>query len=144
MTSETPVKPKRGKKPDSHQMKEIDFHIAQRITRRRTSIGMTQTDLSRKIGLTYQQVQKYERGVNRVSAGVLFNIARAMGVSPNHFYHGADLTETDPSAGTACEGLLHTRGGETLAQTYLALSDRDRRAVFTLAQTLANHRKEET
>ena len=66
------AKPKRGRSAAA-----IDDHVGGRIRERRIMLGLTQQQLAEMIGVTYQQAHKYERGINRVSAGRLFQIARA-------------------------------------------------------------------
>ena len=67
------AKPKRGRSTVA-----IDDHVGGRIRERRIMLGLTQQQLAEMIGVTYQQAHKYERGINRVSAGRLFEIARAL------------------------------------------------------------------
>jgi transcriptional regulator with XRE-family HTH domain len=69
----------------------IDVHVGARIRMRRTLLGMSQERLGDSLGLTFQQVQKYERGVNRVSASRLFDLARVLEVPIGFFYD--DLPE---------------------------------------------------
>ncbi len=64
----------------------IDVHVGARLKQRRKLLGMTQTDLGDAIGLTFQQVQKYERGANRIGASRLLAIARALDVSIEYFF----------------------------------------------------------
>jgi transcriptional regulator with XRE-family HTH domain len=78
------AKPKRGRSTAT----TIDDHVGGRIRERRIMLGLTQQQLAEMIGVTYQQAHKYERGINRVSAGRLFEIARALGTPINHFYEG--------------------------------------------------------
>ena len=65
---------------------EIDRHVSTRIRERRIMLGLTQQALARQVGVTYQQEHKYERGLDRISAGRLFRIAEALGVSVDFFY----------------------------------------------------------
>ncbi len=64
----------------------VDVHVGARVRMRRTLLGMTQTDLGDAVGLTFQQVQKYERGTNRISASRLYDLARVLDVSIEHFF----------------------------------------------------------
>ena len=66
----------------------IDDHVGARIRERRIMLGQTQQQLADLIGVTYQQAHKYERGINRVSAGRLFEIARVLSVPVGYFYEG--------------------------------------------------------
>src|SRR6201992_3742087 len=64
----------------------IDVHVGSRIRLRRTLLGMSQERLGESLGLTFQQVQKYERGVNRVGASRLFDLSRVLGVPIRFFF----------------------------------------------------------
>jgi transcriptional regulator with XRE-family HTH domain len=69
-------------------MAAVDDHVGARIRERRITLGLTQQQLAEHIGVTYQQAHKYERGINRVSAGRLFEIARVLAVPVGFFYEG--------------------------------------------------------
>lgn len=71
-------------------------HVGKRIRERRTMLGLTQQELADLIGVTYQQAHKYERGVNRISSGRLFEIARVLGVSVGYFFEG--VGEEEPTS----------------------------------------------
>ena len=73
----------------------VDIHVGARIRQRRTILGMSQEKLGDALRLTFQQVQKYERGTNRVSASRLYDLCRVFKVSPDYFFDGL------PSFGTA-------------------------------------------
>jgi transcriptional regulator with XRE-family HTH domain len=77
----------------------IDRHVGSRVRMRRMLIGMSQEKLGEALGLTFQQVQKYEKGTNRISASRLQHIAAILGVTVGFFYEGA------PAAGGGGEGL---------------------------------------
>src|SRR5258708_17084910 len=77
------AKPKRGRSTGA-----IDDYVGARIRERRIMLGLTQQQLAEMIGVTYQQAHKYERGINRVSAGRLFEIARALNAPITYFYEG--------------------------------------------------------
>ncbi len=64
----------------------VDIHVGARVWQRRKLSGMTQTGLGDAIGLTFQQVQKYERGVNRIGAGRLYDLTRVLDVSIEYFF----------------------------------------------------------
>ena len=64
----------------------VDVHVGTRVRLRRTLLGMTQTGLGQAIGLTFQQVQKYERGVNRIGSSRLYDLARVLDVPVNFFF----------------------------------------------------------
>jgi transcriptional regulator with XRE-family HTH domain len=69
---------------------DIDHHVGARVRERRIMLGFTQQQLADLIGVTYQQAHKYERGINRISAGRLFEIARVLSVPVNYFFEGLD------------------------------------------------------
>ncbi len=70
--------------------RDIDRHVGARIRERRIMLGLTQQQLADLIGVTYQQAHKYERGINRVSAGRLFEIARVLSVPVSHFFENLE------------------------------------------------------
>src|SRR5580692_1805507 len=72
----------------SGRTQDIDRYVGARIRERRIMLGQTQQQLADLIGVTYQQAHKYERGINRVSAGRLFEIARVLSVPVGYFYEG--------------------------------------------------------
>lgn len=74
----------------------IDVHVGLRVRQRRALLGMTLTDLAKAVGLTFQQVQKYERGSTRISASRLFEFASVLGVPVSHFF---DEMATETSSG---------------------------------------------
>ena len=81
----------------------VDTALGRRIRERRTTMGISQTKLAEAIGITFQQVQKYERGANRVSASALFEIAAALKTSPAKLFDGlgrksaSSVSKTDRS-----------------------------------------------
>ena len=72
---------------------DIDRHVGARVRERRIMLGLTQQQLADLIGVTYQQAHKYERGINRISAGRLFEIAHVLSVPVNYFFEGLDAEE---------------------------------------------------
>ena len=70
------------------QANPIDGQVGNRVRLRRMLIGMSQERLGELLGLTFQQVQKYEKGVNRIGAGRLFEVSRILGVPIDYFYEG--------------------------------------------------------
>jgi transcriptional regulator with XRE-family HTH domain len=74
-----------------HGPRPIDVHVGQRVRQRRVLCGLSQTELANRIGLTFQQLQKYERGMNRISASKLWQIAQVLDVPVQWFF--MDYTE---------------------------------------------------
>ena len=69
---------------------DLDHFVAQRVRRQRDAVDMTQDQLAQALGISFQQLQKYERGVNRISASRLFQISCVLGVGPEYFFEGVD------------------------------------------------------
>ena len=91
----------------------VDIHVGSRLRALRTQRGQSQTNLADKLGLTFQQVQKYESGANRISASKLFAISRIMGVTPDYFFEGLEYTG---GGGTAEVDLKAIRIAVTIAK----------------------------
>ena len=73
---------------------EIDKHVGSKIRERRILMGLTQQDLAEAIGVTYQQAHKYEKGINRISAGRLLQIAQTLGTTVDLFFEGLETNMT--------------------------------------------------
>jgi transcriptional regulator with XRE-family HTH domain len=71
--------------------RRIDQHVGERIRARRAELGLTQEQLAEALHVSYQQVQKYETGANRISAGRIFEIARKLSVEVSYFFDGLTL-----------------------------------------------------
>jgi transcriptional regulator with XRE-family HTH domain len=120
-------KPKRGRSTAA-----IDNHVGGRIRDRRIMLGLTQQQLAEVIGVTYQQAHKYERGINRVSAGTLFEIARAVSAPITYFYEG--IGEEGPRQIT-----LHRRMQLEIARNFAEIrNESHQEAVSQLARALAS------
>lgn len=79
----------RGRQPDG-QPNAIDIHVGSRIRMRRNLLGFSQEVTANRLGLTFQQLQKYERGINRVSGSRLYDIGQILGVSVDWFFEEMD------------------------------------------------------
>ncbi len=110
----------------------VDVEVGITIRRLRKERGMSQEGLGRALGITFQQIQKYERGTNRISASMMVKAARALGAQPSDLLPRTDAAPLPPSA-----QLLSMRGAEELLQGFAAIkSPRHRRAVLTLVRAL--------
>lgn len=78
---------------------EIDVHVGRRLRERREALGISQGRLGSHLGLTFSQVQKYEKGSNRIGAGRLYQIAAYLGVQPDFFFDGLDAPAARSAAG---------------------------------------------
>ena len=74
----------------ANRASEIDRHVGSRIRERRIMMGLSQQQMADMIGVTYQQAHKYERGINRISAGRLFEITQVLAVPISYFFDGLD------------------------------------------------------
>lgn len=130
MTSETAHHGRRADSPRAATV-EIDRRIGARIRERRVLLGLTLRDLAELVGISSRQAHKYERGTNRVPAGRLPGIARALGVGPGHFLEG--LEGDEPT-----ERRRQSRAMLELARHFAAIRNaRHRDAIRALARTLA-------
>lgn len=112
----------------------VDVHVGKRIRHRRWMIGMTQQQLADKVGIKFQQIQKYETGINRVSASRLWDIGHALDVPVNFFFEG--LHE---QAMAEVEGdILADKEALQLVRAYYAMPESQRRQIFELARVLSN------
>lgn len=66
----------------------VDIHVGRRLRLKRTILGMSQESVGKQIGVTFQQIQKYERGINRMGASRLYDFAKALGVQVSYFFEG--------------------------------------------------------
>ena len=127
----------------------VDLHVGARIRMRRKLLGISQERLAEQLHLTFQQVQKYERGANRVSASKLYEIAKALEAPVAYFFDGlADTTSTalGPQSGAGGEyvhELVMTPEGMELAAMFPKIRrGRVRRRVLDLIKALAEQDEE--
>ena len=114
---------------------DIDLHLGRRLRRRRRLLGLTQQQLALKVGIRFQQTQKYECGANRISAARLWELAEALETPVSYFYDG--LAEALERKEAAANGDSFSRK-ETLdlIQAYYQLGERPRRRLLDLAKSL--------
>ena len=132
------------------QPNPIDAQVGNRVRLRRMLIGMSQEKLGEHLGLTFQQVQKYEKGVNRIGAGRLFHVARILGVPIDYFYEG--VLDQLPSRGFAEEAagppvmeFLSSGEGLQLSLAFMRIRDpKVRKRVLDLVKSLADEESEKT
>ena len=122
----------------------VDLHVGMRIRLRRRSIGLSQERLAEALGLTFQQVQKYERGVNRVSASKLYEIARILRAPITSFFDGLAEPETldravvkENSRADFVYDLVMTQEGLELAALFPKVDRRHRRLMVEMARALS-------
>lgn len=126
----------------------VDVHVGSRVRMRRTLLGMSQEKLGEALGLTFQQVQKYERGANRVGASRLYQISRILDVPVSFFFEEMSGDVPQPSAAplgglgeqeeTASFDPMAKRETLELVRAYYRIPDpRVRKRVFELAKAIA-------
>lgn len=80
-----------------HSPNPVDIYVGARFRQLRTVHGLTQEQIANKLGLPFQQIQKYEKGTNRISASRLYQISKILDVQPNHFFVGYETREDENS-----------------------------------------------
>ena len=141
----------RRRRRKSDKPNPIDVHVGARLRLRRTLLGMSQEKLGNAIGLTFQQVQKYERGANRVGASRLFDLSRVLDVPVSFFFD-----DINPETAAAARGDMDESAGEAaphrydpdpmmrretleLVRAYYRIPDPQlRRRLFDLTKAIAN------
>ena len=133
-------KPKR-EKGDSKKPNPVDVHVCSRVRLRRMLLGMSQEKLGETLGLTFQQVQKYEKGTNRIGASRLHQIGNVLGVPVSYFFE--DLTG-DASAKANDKEVIYLKGvldmpeGVTLVTHFVRIEQQSvRRKLVDLVKVLA-------
>ena len=114
----------------------VDVHVGQRVRQRRWMVGMTQQQLGNKVGIKFQQIQKYETGTNRISASRLWDIAAALDVPVSFFFEGLD--GHDVHSGGATGDMLTDKEALDLVRAYYAIPETQRRRLFDLARVLSD------
>ena len=122
------------------QANPIDIQVGNRVRIRRMLIGMSQERLGDLLGLTFQQVQKYEKGVNRIGAGRLFEVSRILNVPVDFFYEG--VNEGGPgsaeSDGAPVMDFVSSGEGLQLSLAFMKIKDaKVRKRVLDLVKSLA-------
>lgn len=137
----------RSEEKGSRRPNPIDVHVGSRVRLQRMLLGVSQERLGERLGLTFQQIQKYEKGVNRIGASRLFDLAQVLGVPIQFFYDDVPAGEPQkavasgmaerPADGYIFE-FLNTREGLELNRAFARISDpKSRRAILDLVRKLA-------
>lgn len=125
---------------DERAAKVIDKKVGQRVRSRRLEIGMSQEKLAEILGVTFQQVQKYEKGVNRIAVSRLFDIANALEMSAGRFFEGLEPATPGVAEGRTeyvADALATPEGAQLMALFASIKSQKVRRRVVDLVRTLA-------
>ena len=115
----------------------VDVHVGKRIRHRRWMNGTTQQQLAEQVGIKFQQIQKYETGMNRVSASRLWDIAQALNVDVSFFFEGLDAEVADTPVGELPGDILTDKEALDLLRSYYAIPENQRRRLFDLARVLS-------
>lgn len=117
----------------------VDVHVGKRIRHRRWMVGMTQQQLAEHVGIKFQQIQKYETGMNRVSASRLWDIAETLTVPVSFFFDGIDTDTSDAKSERQIPGdILADKEALELVRSYYAIPETQRRRLFELARVLSD------
>lgn len=124
----------------------IDTHVGGRVRLRRMLIGMSQEKLGERMGLTFQQIQKYEKGINRIGASRLLHLSQILEVPVQFFFEGASVEGEPAPAGFAESAgesfiyeFINSREGLELNRAFVRIADvKVRRSVVDLVRALAN------
>ena len=122
----------------------IDKHVGARVRMRRLMTGLSQSKLGEALGVTFQQVQKYEKGSNRIGASRLQQLAGVLDVAPAYFFEGAPSGQeamvgfAEPESNAYVVDFLSTTEGLQLTRAFIAIKDpKVRKSVVELVDTLA-------
>ncbi len=116
----------------------VDIHVGKRIRHRRWMVGMTQQQLAEHVGIKFQQIQKYETGMNRVSASRLWDISEALEVPVSFFFEGLERKDGQSEQTGVPADLLSDKEALELVRSYYAIPENQRRRLFELARVLSD------
>ena len=122
----------------------VDVHVGRKLKQIRTLRRLSQTDVARKLNLSFQQIQKYETGMNRVSASRLWDISEALSVPVAFFFEGMDAVASQPdiveadASGAVPADILADKEALELVRSYYAIPENQRRRLFELARVLSD------
>ena len=118
----------------------VDVYVGKRVRQRRWMVGMTQQQLAEKVGIKFQQIQKYETGMNRVSASRLWDISTALDVTISYFFEGLDDGDKAKSGkDSPMQGdLVADKEALELIRSYYAMPEKQRKRLFDLARVLSD------
>ncbi len=114
----------------------IDVHVGSRVRQRRALLGLNQPALGEALGLTFQQIQKYERGENRIGASNLWKLTQVLDVQVSFFFDGMAEDQAGPTPSDSDR--LHKRETLKLVRAYYRITDpKARHSLFELVKALA-------
>ncbi len=128
-------------RPAAEQAHPVDLYVGARLRIRRKLMGLSQTQVAEALGITFQQIQKYERGANRISASKLYDAAKLLQAPVSYFYEGLEETDGGMDDGFAqrMTEFVSTPEGLELAGLFPRLEDRRlRRRVVDLVRAMVD------
>ncbi len=129
--------PRSPRRHTSREGTPVDTWVGARIAGRRQALGLSQTGLAERVGVSFQQIQKYETGINRISASRLHQIAVALGAEPGSFFPAPDSSRLTDGASPRPLATAISPGGR-LAEAFSRIPSRKaRQALVVLAEALA-------
>jgi len=124
----------------------VDMHVGKRLRSRRTLLGMSQEKLGEAVGVTFQQIQKYERGLNRIGSSRLYEFARVLSNSVSYFFEGMETVANDSSHSAMAEDSvgfeyenLANKEVLSLVRAFSGITDQKvRKDILSLVKSLSN------
>lgn len=115
---------------------QVDVHVGQRLRKRRMELRISQGALGRQLGLTFSQVQKYEKGTNRIGAGRLYHLAALLGVPVEYFFDGLEFEQPET---TSVDNGSASKDAQRMNDLFFRISDPStRQALISLASSMAS------
>lgn len=124
-----------ARSPSAETRHHVDVHVGKQLALARHTQGLNQSDVARMLGLTFQQIQKYEKGSNRMSASVLWTLSDKMNLPISYFFEGLE----GRADGGSAEHIFSTMGrqGVQMAEAYAAIPKRQQMLLLELAKDFA-------
>jgi transcriptional regulator with XRE-family HTH domain len=117
----------------------VDVHVGKRVRHRRWLVGMTQQQLAEKVGIKFQQIQKYETGANRVSASRLWDISEVLDVPVSFFFEGLDVEQAAVAKEERMPSdLMGDKEAMELIRSYYSIPENQRKRLFDLARVVSD------
>ena len=117
----------------------VDVHVGKRVRHRRWLVGMTQQQLAERVGIKFQQIQKYETGANRVSASRLWDISEVLDVPVSFFFEGLDVEQAAVAKEERMPSdLMGDKEAMELIRSYYSIPENQRKRLFDLARVLSD------
>lgn len=115
----------------------VDVHVGNRLRLRRRQCGLSQKYLAEKVGVSFQQIQKYERGANRIAASKIYQFSILLHRSPTWFFRGLDGFEGDHIYGSELEAVLNEKETLQLVNSYYGISKQLRKEFLNIIKSCA-------